>query len=140
MTVVSNVDGKIWLALKSRLDVFGGCTVHYPMENYAPTSGDTFLIVQPVTTEYGGPLPIQAECGQPLTGFLNLSVLCPVDWTFAQLMGLAGQAADHFPNDARYSYADVVVKINGRSRVQGGVALNPPWNRVEVQVPWIAWG
>lgn len=140
MTQVSNADGKIWLALKSRLTQWTECKMMMPSEIYEPTAMTSYVITQNVTTESGDALPIQVECGIPFTGFLNLSVLVPINWGFDAHIGLAGRLADHFPNGARYKYSDVSVMINGRSRVLGGVDLNAPWNRLEVQIPWKAWG
>lgn len=140
MTQVTNASGKIWLALKSRLAQWAECKVMMPNEIYTPTASTTYIIVQHVSTEYGGPVPVSIQCGQPLSGFLNLSVLIPVDVGFDAHIGLAGRAADFFANNARYTYQDINVRVNGRSQVIGNTELQAPWNRLEVQVPWLAWG
>lgn len=140
MTVVTNADGKIWLALQSRLSTFTEFPVMLPMSNYAPTASNAFIIVQQVSLDYGGPLPINPNCGVAFSGFMSLGVCAPTDWTYAQLVGLAGRIADHFPNNHKLTYQDINVRINGRSRVDGNLSLQAPWNRLEVRVPWIAWG
>lgn len=140
MTVISNANAKIWMALKSRLVQWSETSMHLPMQNYSPDAADRFVIAQHVTTEYGGPVPVSLQCGVGFSGFLNLSVMCPVDLGYDQLVGLAGRVCDHFPNGAKYSYSDMSVSINGRARVDGNVSLNAPWNRLELQVPWTAWG
>lgn len=140
MSIINNADGKIWLALKGRLSLWTECPIQYPMVAYEPEATDSFLIIQHVTTEYGGPIPINVKCGQPLSGFLNISVIAPTKWSYDQLVGRAGRVADHFPNDSTYKYSDICVRIFGRSRINGAVTLNTPWNRIEVQVPFIAWG
>ena len=140
MTLVTNAPGKIWLAMRNRLNQWTECKVMMPNEIYSPSATQTYVIVQNVGTEYGGPIPIQVECGQPLSGFLNLSVMVPVDFGYDAHIGMAGRVADFFANNAAYTYQDITVRVNGRSRVLGNVSLNAPWNRCEVTVPWIAWG
>ena len=138
--MISNADGKIWIALRNRLQQWSECALYMPEEIYAPESTDTFIITQHVTTQYGGVLPVQIECGQPLSGFLNLSIMQPVDMGYDRHIGMAGRVGDFFPNGASYQYQDITVRINGRSRVLGNATLNTSWNRLEVQVSWIAWG
>lgn len=140
MTVITNADGKLWLALKSRLDQWTECKVMLPMENYAPTATQTFIIAQNVSLEYGGPLPIHAQCGVPFVGNLSMGVCVPTDWSYSQLVGLAGRVADHFSDGLRMTYQDLTVEVSGRSKVSGTVSLQAPWNRLEVSVPWRAWG
>lgn len=138
--MISNADGKIWLALKSRLSSWLECPVMMPEQNYEPESTDGFLIVQHVTTEYGGSVPVSIQCGQPITGILNISVMVPTDFGFDAHIGRAGRVADLFATVTTLSYSDVRVKINGRPRVIGNAELQTPWNRLEVQIPWMAWG
>lgn len=140
MTIITNLSGKVWLSLKSRLDEWTECQIQYPNQVYAPTAKDRFIIAQYITTEYGGQIPINAECGQPINGILNLSVLVPIKWDFSQHIGLASRIADHFGPKDTYTYADITTKIRARSRVIGPSQGNPPWNRLEVQAYWTAWG
>lgn len=140
MTVITNADGKLWLALTTRLNQWTECPVHLPMENHAPTATDSFVIVQQVSLDYGGLIPITAECGVPFVGFLSLGVCVPTDWSYAQLVGRAGRLADHFADGARMTYQGLTVEVSGRSKVSGTVSLQAPWNRLEVRVNWRAWG
>lgn len=138
--MITNADGKIWLALRGKAASWTETTIHFPDDNYSPQADDSFVIVQHVTTEYGGDIPISMQCGQPLTGILNMSVMVPLDYGFSAHMGLAGRVADHFATDVIGSYSNVTVKSNGRPRMIGNSDIQSAWNRVEVQIPWIAWG
>lgn len=138
--IISNADGKIWLALKSRISQWTETPVMLPESNYEPEATDSYIIVQHVGLEYGGLLPVNINCGQPLAGILNISVMVPTDFGYDSHIGRAGRVADHFMNGSVYKYSDLYVRINGRSRVIGNAELQTPWNRLEVQVPWIAWG
>lgn len=140
MTVAHSPQPKVWLALKSRLQQWTECKVMMPSEVYEPGANTTYVIVQNVTTESGLPMPIQVDCGVPFEGFLNLSVMVPVSWEYDAHIGIAGRVADFFPNNAIYTYQDITVRINGRSKVLGNVSLNAPWQRLEVRVPWVSWG
>lgn len=140
MTVVSNANGKIWLALKSHIETWTECYVMFPEDNYAPDATETYLIVQNVLTDYGGTIPVSIQCGRPFSGIINLSVLRPSDMGYDGHIGLAGRVADHFQEGSALRYDDIEVRINGRPRVIGNVSLQAPWNRLEVQVPFLAWG
>lgn len=140
MTIITNAPGKIWMSLQGRLEQWTNTPVHYPNEVYNPVATDSFIIAQHITADYGGVIPVDADCGQPLDGILNLSVMAPISWTFGQHIGLASTLADHFGPDDTYSYSDITVKIRARSRVIGPSLLNAPWNRLEVQAYWRCWG
>lgn len=138
--MIESADGKIWMALKQALDSFTECHVMLPMDVYEPKSTDTFIIVQHISTDWGGVLPVSIDCGSPLNGFMSLGVCCPVDWDYGQLVGLASRVADHFNDVGTYQYEDMTVRLSRQARVNGNVALQAPWNRLEVRVPWRAWG
>ena len=140
MTQIVNADGKLWQAILARLNQWTECTVHLPIGNYHPKATDSFIIVQQVSLDYGGPLPIAATCGVPFVGFLSLGVCCPTDWNYGQLVGRAGRVADHFSDGLRMTYQDLTVQVSGRSKVSGTVSLQAPFNRLEVRVNWRAWG
>ena len=140
MTQITTLDGKIWLALKSRLEQFTECHVMMPMDNYEPSAKEPFVIVQQVALDSGVLPPINPECGVEFNGFLSLGVCSPTDWDYAQLLGLAGRLGDHFSNGDRITYQDAIVTISGRARVNGTVSLQASWNRIEVRVPWRCWG
>lgn len=140
MAIITNAPGKIWMALQGRLDQWSETPVHLPNEVYQPSASDSFVIAQHVTTDYGGLIPIDLDCGQPMTGILNLSVMVPVGIAYSSQIGLSGRLIDHFGVSESYSYDDVTVKISRRGRVVGPTVLNHPWNRLETQVYWIAWG
>lgn len=140
MTVITNIQGKMWLAVKDRLKSWTECKVMMPNEAYQPNAKTTYVIAQNIATQYGGRLPVQDDCGQPITGVLNLSVLVPTDIGYDAHIGLAGRVAGHFANGLRMTYQDATVEVSGRSLVQGTAMLQAPWNRIEVQVPIRAWG
>lgn len=140
MTVITNIQGKMWLAIKARLQAWTECKVMMPNEAYEPDARTTYVIAQNIATQYGGRLPVQDDCGQPITGVLNLSVLAPTDIGYDAHIGLAGRVAGHFTNGFRMTYQDATVEVSGRALVQGTPALQAPWNRIEVQVPVRAWG
>lgn len=140
MTVIANIQGKMWLAVKVRLQAWTECKVMFPNEAYEPDARTTYVIAQNIATQYGGRLPVQDDCGQPITGVLNLSVLVPNDIGYDAHIGLAGRVAGHFTNGLRMNYQDATVEVSGRALVQGTPALQAPWNRLEVQVPVRAWG
>lgn len=140
MTLITNAQGKMWLAVKARLAAWTECKVMFPEEAYQPTAATVYVIAQNVATQYGGRLPVQVSCAQPITGILNLSVMAPTDYGYDAHIGLAGRVADHFSNGLRMTYKDVTVEVSGRALVQGGASLQAPWNRIEIQVPIRAWG
>lgn len=140
MSIITNAQGKMWLAVKARLQAWTECKVMFPEEAYHPSATSVYVIAQNVATQYGGVLPVQAECGQPIVGVINLSVMVPTDYGYDAHIGLAGRVADHFSNVLRMTYQDISVEVSGRPLIQGSAMLQAPWNRIEVQVPIRAWG
>lgn len=140
MTQISGVDGKIWMAIKSRLQSFSGCKVVMPEENYNPDAADKFVLVQFVGTEYGGVLPVSVLCGEPIAGFLNLSVAYPTDLGFDSHIGLTGELIDHFRSGVKMTYADVSVGVTRKPTMSGNVVRQDAWNRIDVRADWRAWG
>lgn len=140
MTQIQNADGKIWLALESRINQWTETPVMMPKETYVPKVTGPFVIAQHVATDWGGFLPVSVECGIPLVGFLSLGVCVPTDWKYSQHIGLASRLADHFADGLSLTHQDISVQVTRRSRPQGAVSLQPPFNRLEVRVDWRAWG
>lgn len=139
MTLITNPDGKIWLALKSRIDQWTETAVIDPDEKLYPASTSAFIIVQHVSLNTD-PNNMDYDCGDEYRGFLNVSVMAPIGWTYGQHAGLAGRVCDFFAFGSKYTYSDATVTIYERPKSQGAVRLDLSWNRLEVQIPWRCWG
>lgn len=137
--IIQNADGKIWLAIESRLKDWTETPVMMPKETYVTTVTGPFVIAQHVTNQWGGLLPVTVDCGVPLVGFMSLGVCVPTDWTYSSHIGLASRLADYFMDGLTMTYHDITVKVTQRSRPLGAVSLQPPFNRLEVRVDWRAW-
>ena len=140
MTQISNIDGKIFLALKDRLDDWTECSVYVsPDVPQTPGTTSPYVIVSDVRldtdTRYTG-----ASDVDEYRGVLNLSVMAPMAWTSAQGLGLCGRIADHFDKGAWYAYSDCRVQIMKRPRVIGTAYVDHGMQRYQVQVMWRAVG
>jgi len=133
------IDGKIWLALLSRITAWTETPVMLPDSIFNPTANQAYLIVQPVNLSTDD-RTIQFDCGDEFRGILNISVMAPLGWSYSQHVGLASRVCDFFLAGAVYTYQDARVTIYSRARSLGAPRLDQSWNRVEVQVPWRAWG
>lgn len=139
MTKLTNADGKIWLALYQRLDDWTETRVMLPDVVFTPEADEAYLIVQDVGLE-SDIRPINQECGEVFSGLLNISVMAPLGWTWAQHKGLAGRVADFISNSGVLSYDDARVRFQTRAKVIGAPRLDQSWNRCEVQAEYRCWG
>jgi len=136
MTQITNPDGKIFLALKSRLTAWTETPVHYsPDVPQQPGTTSAYIIVSDVRldtdTRYTG-----ADDVDEYRGVLNLSVMIPMAWDSAQGIGLCGRIADHFDKGAWYSYSDCRVQVLKRPRVIGAAYVDHGMQRYQVSVSW----
>lgn len=138
--IVDNIEALIWLQLKSRIDLWVETTVLQPDALLTPSAKQSFIIVQDVGLEYSGAKPIDPECGEPIDGVLNASVMVPVNWTMAQHKGMAGRWCDHMRKGFPMFGVDFRLTLRDRPRIIGGTRLDGAWNRLETQVPYRAWG
>lgn len=135
MALKTQLDAKIWLALRARLDTLsGGYAIVDPGETY-PTEADTaFILVQDVRFD---PVPRYTNAGAPdeHRGQFALAVMTPLEWTHAQGLGVAGGIRAHIPRGAKYSNSDVTVEIL-ETPFAGTAYRDGPFNRLPVTVRW----
>ncbi len=135
MTLVTQLDYKIYAALRDRLlTMSGGYDIVEPGETY-PTSADTaFILVQDVrfdpTSRYvGGDTPDEHR------GQFALAVMTPLEWTHAQGLGIAGLVRAHFPKAGKYTKDDARVEILDTPSA-GTAYRDEAWNRLPVTIRW----
>jgi len=140
MTQLTNPDGKIFLALKTHMDTWAETPVHYnPDVPEQPLSDDPYVIVTDTrldadTRYVGGNDPDEYR------GTLSLSVMCPMGYTAAQSIGVAGRVADHWDKGAWYAYSDMRVQVLARQRMIGAGYHDAGMMRYPVTVKWRAVG
>lgn len=139
MTVIVNPDGKIWVAIETRLSQWTETPYMMPGSVYQPNANQAFLIIQDVPTE-SDTRPIDPDCGEAYEGLINVSVMAPIDWTFAQHKGLCGRVADFLNATGIMTYSDALVRFTTRAKSFGASRLDQSWNRIEVQVGYRCWG
>lgn len=133
-------EAEAWLALKGRMDQWTECAVMYPDTVFTPDAQLPFLIVQDVALS-ADTQPIGYNCGSEYRGILNVSVMAPVrTWTYAQHKGLAAKVAAHFVQGSSLTAGSTTVRLTQRARIIGNVRFDATHNRLEVQIPWLAWG
>ena len=140
MTQLTNPDGKIFLALSSHMDTFAECPVHYnPDVPEQPLSDVPYVIVTDTRldadTRYVG-----VNEPDEYRGTLSLSVMCPMGYTAAQAIGVAGRVADHWQKGAWYFYSDMRAQVLARPRVIGSGYQDAGMMRYPVTVKWRAVG
>lgn len=137
--MITNADGKIWVALSDRLADWTETRAMLPDTVFTPEANEAFLIVQEVPVD-GDIRAIGQDCGEVFEGVLNVSVMVPVGWTWAQHKGLAGRVADFLSASGRMVYEDATVRFQTRAKVIGAPRLDQSWNRCEVQAQYRCWG
>jgi len=136
MTQISLIDGKIFLALKSRLDDWTECDVFYsPDAPQAPSAIDPYLIVTDMRMDTDTRFVGDADVDE-YRGILNIAVMAPMGLTYSQGAGLAARVCDWFPKGASYTYDDCTVKIMGRPKIIGAPYQDNGRMRYPVNVRW----
>ena len=135
MPLIQQLDAKIWLALKARLDTLpGGYPLVVDDETYPTEADSAFILVQDVRFD---PEPRYANAGAPdeHRGQFSLAVMTPIEWTKTQRLGVAGLVRAHMPRSAKYTYQDCTVEILETPFI-GNAFRDGPFNRVPVTVRW----
>lgn len=137
---VSNLHGKAWLALKTRMDQWRETRIQYPFENIKPQASEAFIIVDPAMVEYDTPT-LSYDCGEENRGFLNIRIMTPVgDYDYAASSGILGRVESMFREGTRLRYDDCKVEIYRRPQALGIPTLENAWNRQDLRVYWRSWG
>lgn len=140
MTQVALIDGKIYLALKSRLDEWTACDVFYSPDvpQIAPIDSPYLVVTDArldTETRFTGNNDVDEY-----RGILNIAVMIPMGWTNAQGLGFASRVCDHFDKGASYTYSDCTVKIMARPKIVGAPYQDGGRMRYPVNVRWRASG
>lgn len=134
------IETDAWMALKSRMDQWTECAIMYPNVVFTPASNLPFMIVQDVALS-ADTQSVGYGCGEEYRGIFNVSVMAPVStWNYTQHKALASRVAAHFIQGSKLTYGSTTVKLTQRARILGNVRLDSTHNRLEVQIPWLAWG
>ncbi len=139
MALLDQIDAKIWLALKARLDSLpGGYPIIDPNETYPTNAGQAFILAQDVRFD---PVAPYTNAGAPNEhrGELSIAVMTPLEWTHAQSPGISGAIRSHMPRGAPYAHGDCTVEILA-TPFAGAAYRDGPWNRLPVTVRWRAVG
>jgi len=139
MTRIINAEGKIWLAIKARLDQWTETAKMYQGEVFTPDSKLPFLIIQDVGLDTEE-TAISVDCGEGLQGLINVSVMAPLTWNWGQHKGLCGRVSDFLVTTGAMVYQDAVVRFPDRPRVLGAPVLEQAHNRAELQCLYRCWG
>lgn len=140
MTIKTNMEVKIYQALRNHMVNWTECAIAWPNEKFEPEANEPYLIVQPIGLAYDNEVITSAICGSEHRGSWNISTVVPFTWDYSSHIGLSGRVCDYFPDGAQYVYQDVTVHILDRPRVLFAPRIDGSGNRQEVQVNWRAWG
>lgn len=136
---ITNIHGKVWLALKARLDEWDETTIHYPFGQFAPEADQAFLVIDPVDLDVDI-ASLDYDCGEERRGFLNVRVMTPMAWDYAATTGLMGRFADMFPAGWQGQYEDATVQVWREAQATGIASTEFSWHRRDVRIYWRCWG
>lgn len=139
MTVIASIEGKVWLALRARMEQWTETAIHWPDEKFTPAADKAFLIVDPVFLD-PDIQSISYDCGEENRGFLNVRVMTPMSWNYSQALGVVGRLAALFPAGLQLNYSDATAVIYRQPRSFGGATLENSWHRSDLRIYWLAWG
>lgn len=142
MPLITNLDAKIYAALRDRLATMsGGYYISEPGETYDPPANVPFLLADDVrfdpSREY-----VNTDAPDWHTGSFMVSVITPATWTHMQRMGIVGLIRAHFTKDLMLQYSDARIKIRETPFVAGSAYRDDAIGmmRVPVEIRWWAWG
>lgn len=142
MTVINNLEAKIWMALRNRLSAWTETSVYFADEVFEPAANQPFVIAQYVGLSSSFEGTLSYDCGDDHRRLLNLSIMTPIGqgYNAAVALGYAGRLADTMWAAPILYYSDATIQITERPTITGQFTPNPPWNRLELQVNCRAWG
>lgn len=142
MTVITNLEAKIWMALRGRLAAWTETPVYFADEVYSPAANQPYVLAQYVGLSSGVGQTVGYDCGDDHRRLLNLSVFTPIGqgYNLAVSLGYAGRLSDVMWQTPILYYSDATVQITERPTLVGTPTPNPPWNRIELQVNCRSWG
>lgn len=136
MTLINDLDAKIYLALKDRLDTMpGGYTIVESSETFSTSAEMPFLVVQDVRLDVNRRFT-GSDDPDYHTGLFNIAVMVPLSWTYTQGLGVAGDIRNHFTKGLALIYDDAVVTVDQTPRVNGNPYRDGAFMRFPVSVPW----
>ena len=130
---MAEVETKIWMALKSRIQsIPGGLHVAYSADVFTPTSA-AYIAVGRVNI---APERVFVASGaHERRGTLTLSHVAPIGQDQAVYEEAGAKIAAHFPDDLCMKFSDIVVHISKKSHVVDGYR-DGAWWRTPVNVFW----
>ena len=132
---MAEVETKIWLALKSRIQsIPGGLAIAYPADVFTPGAA-AYIAVGRVNI---APERVFVASGaHERRGTLTLSHVAPIGQDQAVYEEAGAKIAAHFPDDLCINFQGVAVKIVSASHVVDGYR-DGAWWRTPVNVFWRA--
>ena len=130
---MAEVETKIWMALKSRIQsIPGGLAIAYPADVFTPGAA-AYIAVGRVNI---APERVFVASGaHERRGTLTLSHVAPIGQDQAVYEEAGAKIAAHFPADLCMNFQGVAVKITSASHVVDGYR-DGAWIRTPVNVFW----
>ena len=137
--MITQIDAKIFVALKNRLDAFTGAASYYGKDTpQNPPVDLPFLQADDLRLDFETRY-VNGDVDE-YRGIFNVAVMAPASWTTAQGYGLAGKVADHFPKTLKVTYGGATVDVLARPRIIGAPYQDRGMMRYPVQIKWRAVG
>ena len=130
---MAEVETKIWMALKSRIQsIPGGLAIAYPADVFTPTDA-AYIAVGRVNI---APERVFVASGaHERRGTLTLSHVAPIGQDQAVYEEAGAKIAAHFPADLCMNFQGIAVKVVSASHVVDGYR-DGAWWRTPVNVFW----
>lgn len=137
--MITQIDAKIFVALKNRLDAFTGATAYYGADTpQSPPVGVPWVQADDVRLDFDTRY-VNGNVDE-YRGIFNVAVMAPSSWTAAQGYGLAGLVADHFHKTLKMTFGGATVEVLARPRIIGAPYQDRGMMRYPVQIKWRAVG
>lgn len=133
---ITNIDGKIYLALLERLEGMTGVPmIAEPGETFTPDVDNPHLVVNDVRSDFPR-MYTGSTSEDEWRGMFIVDVMVPLSWTNAQLLGLTGKIKARFPKDTKITKVDANVFVIDTPSNQGAADRVGAFNRIPVKISW----
>jgi len=131
----TNVDGKIWEALRAVLDTMD-TEVVYPGQEYDPVIGTPFIDVTDMRLEINRRF-VGSNDSVTYPGELQMVIVAPFTWTHTQRLAIANDIKTVFYQGIRMIEDDVIVETDKEASVMTGFR-DGAWWRIPTMLRWRA--
>lgn len=128
-----STEQNIWNALSEQVDELD-YTIVGPLDVYPANPRDPFVIMTNIPN-ISQRMAMDNDWTHVYDGVLSLSLMTPLQVPIAEVIGMAGEIVEEFPESLKMVYGDTTVRVTKRGDVAQGYRDNAFW-RTPISIRW----